>query len=59
MDFIIGVLNSKGNSSIMVVVDRLNKYEHFFVLSHPFKRVQLILHLWKKFKSYMETQRLF
>ena len=28
---------SRGNSVIMVVVDRLTKYAHFCALSHPFK----------------------
>jgi hypothetical protein len=37
MDFIIGLLKSKGKSVIMVIVDRLTKYTHFCALSHPFK----------------------
>ena len=37
MDFIIGLPKSKGKSFIMVVVDRLSRYENFFELSHPFK----------------------
>ena len=56
MDFITGLPKSEGNSVIMVVVDRLTKYAHFCALSHPLKPVQFLLHLWKQFKSYMETQ---
>ena len=32
LDFIVGLLNSKGNTTILVVVDRLNKYAHFGAL---------------------------
>ena len=37
MDFITGLPKSEEKSVIMVVVDRLTKYAHFFALSHPFK----------------------
>ena len=37
MDFITGLPKFEGKSVIVVVVDRLTKYAHFFVLSHPFK----------------------
>ena len=37
MDFITSLPKSEGKSVIMVVVDRLTKYAHFFSLSHPFK----------------------
>jgi hypothetical protein len=37
MDFITGLLNSKGKSVIKVIVDRLTKYAHFCALSYPFK----------------------
>jgi hypothetical protein len=37
MDFITGLPKSEGRTDIMVVVDRLTKYAHFFSLSHPFK----------------------
>jgi hypothetical protein len=36
-DFITGLPKSEGKSVIMVIVDRLAKYAHFFALSHPFK----------------------
>ena len=37
MDFITGLPNSKGKTTITVVVDKLTKYAHFCALSHPFK----------------------
>jgi hypothetical protein len=37
MDFITGLPKSERKTVIMVVVDRLTKYAHFFSLSHPFK----------------------
>jgi hypothetical protein len=37
MDFLIGLPKSEGKTIIMVVVDRIKKYAHFFSLSHPFK----------------------
>jgi hypothetical protein len=37
MDFITGLPKPEGKSVIMVIVDRLTKYTHFFSLSHPFK----------------------
>jgi hypothetical protein len=36
MDFIIGLLELGNKSVIMVVVDRLSKYSHFYALHHPF-----------------------
>ena len=36
MDFIVGVPNLGNKLVIMVVVDRLSKYAHFFALQHPF-----------------------
>lgn len=39
MDFITGLHKSKGKSIIVVVVDRLTKYEPFCALPHPFKLI--------------------
>ena len=36
MDFIVGLPKSGNNSIIMVVVDHLSEYAHFFSLQHPF-----------------------
>jgi hypothetical protein len=36
MDFIIGLPKSGNKSVIMVVVDCLSKYDHFYALQHPF-----------------------
>ncbi|KAL4196489.1 hypothetical protein AMTRI_Chr04g183520 [Amborella trichopoda] len=39
MDFIDGLPNSKGSSTILVVVDRLSKYAHFTAITHPYTTV--------------------
>jgi hypothetical protein len=46
MDFIVGLPKSGNNLAIMVVVDRLCKYDHFCALQHPFTTstmVQIIM----------------
>ena len=47
MDFITDLPKSEGNS-VILVVDRLTKYAHFCVLSHPFKASTVA-------NSFMET----
>ena len=42
MDFIEGLLKSRGRDIIMVVVDRLSKYAHFLSLTHPFSAPQVV-----------------
>ena len=36
MDFITGLPKARGKDVILVVVDRMTKYPHFFALGHPF-----------------------
>ena len=46
MDFIGGLPKAQGKDTILVVVDRLTKYAHFFALSHPYtaKEVVRVIH---------------
>lgn len=41
MDFIGGLLKSKGFDTILVVVDRLSNYAHFYLLGHPYNAKQV------------------
>jgi len=59
MDFILGLLNSKGKSVIMVVVDIISKYTHFFHYITHLEPSLFLFHLPKQFKRYMETEILF
>ena len=43
MDFFFGLPRVKGKDTIMVVVDRLTKYAHFFPLGHPFSAKEVAL----------------
>ena len=36
MDFIGDLPKAKGKDTILVVLDRMTKYAHFFALSHPY-----------------------
>jgi hypothetical protein len=40
MYFNIGLPKSEGKTAVMVVVDQLKNYAHFFSLSHTLKQVQ-------------------
>lgn len=42
MDFLDGLLpNSKGKTSVLVVVERLSKYAHFLPLAHPYSATKI------------------
>jgi len=41
MDFIDGLPNSRGKTTIFVVVDRLSKYAHFLAICHPYTAVSI------------------
>lgn len=41
MDFIIGLPNSHGKDTILVIVDKMSKYAHFIALSHPYTTLSI------------------
>lgn len=41
LDFIEGILKSYGKFVIMVIMDHLCKYAHFFPLAHPYKAINV------------------
>lgn len=41
MDFIIGLPNSHGQDTILVIVDKMSKYAHFIALSHPYTTLSI------------------
>jgi hypothetical protein len=43
MDFITVLPKSEGKTIIMVVVDQLTKYSHFYSLYHPFKSCMVVV----------------
>lgn len=47
LDFIEGLLTSRGYNSVLVVVVKLTQYVHFILLRHPFSALQLV-------KAYMD-----
>ena len=58
MDFNAGLPKSKGIDVVLMVIDRLTKYGHFFPLSHPYIATvvaQLFLNNGYKFQGFPTT----
>ena len=53
MDFIIGLPKVLGKDCIFVVVDRLTKFSHFFVVTTTFIATQVVELFLKKFSNCM------
>ena len=57
MDFIIGLPMVQGNDCIYVVVDRLTKFVHFFVVPSTSSAAQIVELFLKKYSNYMACQK--
>lgn len=53
MDFVEGLLQSNGKTSIFVIVDILSKYAHFVLLSHSYTIVGVAQLFFTMYSSYM------
>jgi hypothetical protein len=58
MDFIKGLPKFEGNIFIMVVVDRMTKYAHFFSLSHHFKASTVVVTFMETFQKIHEVPKI-
>ena len=58
MDFIIGLPKSQGKDSIYVVVDRMKKYAHFFVVTSTISSSEVSTLFSRIFLGYMDFPEL-